>query len=171
MVFDDTKKPRPAVRPDGARLYGYGLSGRATSVSASTHAWGETDCFRCQPPMAHHIVCGRGGPVRQTRGRLRGWRSSHLQRTPQSRGAGGRAPRIRPASGVACGRAGVQFHLARAAFLVVMARCTAHGQSPPRRAGFAPHFPLCAITLNPHRGPISLLCAESSKALLVRRMT
>jgi hypothetical protein len=48
------------------------------------------------------------------------------------------------------------FRLARAAFLVIMAECTAHGRSLPRREGFAPHFPLCAITVNPHRGSISL---------------
>ena len=37
-----------------------------------------------------------------------------------------------------------------------MNECTAHERSLPRREGFAPHFPLCAITVNPHRGSIAL---------------
>ena len=41
-----------------------------------------------------------------------------------------------------------------------MAECTTHGRSLPRREGFAPHFPLCAITVNPHRGSISLFCSN-----------
>ena len=53
------------------------------------------------------------------------------------------------------------FRLARAAFLVIMAECTAHGRSLPRREGFAPHFPLCAITINPHRGSISLFAINN----------